>query len=243
MLKDKGKLGRKQRINSNIPLVSFAGYTNAGKSTLFNKLVERYNKDEDKKVEEKDMLFATLDTSVRNITLENKKSFFLSDTVGFISKLPHNLVKAFRSTLEEIKLADLIIQVVDFSDPNYKSHIEVTNKTLEDLGANTDNMIYVLNKADKLSEFLNIIPKVEGSNIYMSAKNSVGIDELLEMIKKRVFKDYVSTSMLIPYDRGDITSYLNANATIKNVEYVNNGTKLDLELKLADYNKYKEYVV
>lgn len=234
---------RKKRLNSTTPLVSLAGYTNAGKSTLFNKLVEKYKIDEEKKVEEKDMLFATLDTSVRNITLENKKSFFISDTVGFISKLPHNLVKAFRSTLEEIKLADLIVQVVDFSDPNYKSHIEVTNKTLKELGANISNMIYVLNKADRVKEFKDIIPKVEDNMIYISAKNDVGITELISIIEKIIFKDYITTDMLIPYNRGDIISYLNSNSTIKSIEYIEEGTKLNLELRLPDYNKYKKYIV
>lgn len=156
---------RKQRKKKGIPLVSLAGYTNAGKSTLMNALVDIYKNDESKKVEEKNMLFATLDTSVRNITLPDKKEFLLSDTVGFISELPHSLVKAFRSTLEEIKQADLILEVVDFADENYKQHIEVTNKTLKELGADKIPLVYVYNKSDLVLEKL---PKIEENAIYMS---------------------------------------------------------------------------
>lgn len=235
---------RKKRSSKDIPLVSLAGYTNAGKSTIFNKLVERYNKMEEKKVEEKDMLFATLDTSVRNITLEDKKSFFISDTVGFISKLPHNLVKAFRSTLEEVKLADLIVQVIDFSDPNYIKHIEVTNSTLKELGANIDNMIYVYNKSDKVENMKDKLPFVKDENtIYICAKSGQGIDELISLIKKKCFKDYVNATFLIPYNKGEIISYFNTNATVNSTQYLEEGTKINLDLKISDYNKYKEYEI
>ena len=108
---------RKKRMNSRVPQVALVGYTNAGKSTVMNRMVEAYNGNEEKKVLEKDMLFATLETSVRTIETGDNKPFFLVDTVGFIHKLPHGLVKAFHSTLEEVKYADLLIQVVDFSDP------------------------------------------------------------------------------------------------------------------------------
>lgn len=115
---------RKQRLKSAIPLVSLVGYTNAGKSTVMNALIDRYTCGEDKKVLEKDMLFATLETTVRKMEGEGGKSFLLSDTVGFINQLPHNLVKAFRSTLEEVKNADLLLHVIDYSDASYREHMK-----------------------------------------------------------------------------------------------------------------------
>lgn len=232
---------RKQRKKSGIPLVSLAGYTNAGKSTLLNALVDIFKSDDTKKVEEKDMLFATLETSVRNITLQDNKQFLLSDTVGFISHLPHELVKAFRSTLEEIKQADLILQVIDYSDVDYNQHIKVTNDTLRILGAQDIPVIYVYNKSDLV---LNKIPIVEGDNkIYISASKKIGIEELIELIKKQIFSDYVKVKLLIPYDKGNIVSYFNEVATVNYTEYVENGTIIDVECKQSDYNKYSEYEV
>lgn len=229
---------RKKRQKSGIPLVSLAGYTNAGKSTLMNALVDMYKKDDAKKVEEKDMLFATLETSVRNITLPDKKSFLLSDTVGFISKLPHNLIKAFRSTLEEIKEADLILQVIDYSDENYKEHIEVTNDTLKELGADNIPVIYVYNKSDLV---LNKIPLVDGNKIYLSAKQSIGIDKLILLIKEKIFTNFVNVKLLIPYDKGNIVSYFNEVANVKKTKYMKNGTQVEVECLISDYEKYKEF--
>ncbi len=229
---------RKQRKKKGIPLVSLAGYTNAGKSTLMNALVDIYKNDESKKVEEKNMLFATLDTSVRNITLPDKKEFLLSDTVGFISELPHSLVKAFRSTLEEIKQADLILEVVDFADENYKQHIEVTNKTLKELGADKIPLVYVYNKSDLVLEK---IPKIEENAIYMSASNKIGIEELINIIKSRIFSNFIKTKLLIPYNRSDIAAYFNSNSNVVRTEYINEGTLLFVECKVEDYNRYKEF--
>lgn len=138
---------RKKRRASGIPLVSLIGYTNAGKSTIMNAFVERYST-EDKKVFANDMLFATLDTTVRRIELGQNMSFLLSDTVGFIQKLPTSLVEAFKSTLEEVVDADLLIQVVDYSDPNHTGHMEVTQQLLNELGAGHIPMLIVYNKAD-----------------------------------------------------------------------------------------------
>lgn len=125
---------RKKRLASSLPLVALVGYTNAGKSTLLNRMIDKYAGDESKKVLEKDMLFATLETTVRKIELPDRRKFLLSDTVGFIHKLPPSLIKAFRSTLEEIKNADLLLHVIDYADKNYKKQIAVTEKTLEELG-------------------------------------------------------------------------------------------------------------
>lgn len=230
----------KQRENSSIPLVSMVGYTNAGKSTLLNDFVELSGEDEDKKVFEEDMLFATLETSVRKIKLKDNKEFLLSDTVGFIKSLPHELIKAFRSTLEEVKHADLLLHVIDFSDDDYEENIRVTENTLKIIGAQDIPVIYVYNKSELKKEKL---PVINNNSIYISAKNKIGIYELLELINKTIFKEYKSCCMLIPYDKGGILSYFNEMYYIKNAEYLEEGTKIEFECSLKDYDKYKEYLI
>lgn len=239
-IENERKIQRRKREVSDIPLVCLVGYTNAGKSTILNMLIEKYMKDESKKVLEKDMLFATLDTSVRKITVENNKTFLLSDTVGFVSNIPHNLIKAFRSTLEEVKKASLLVHVVDYSDENYLKNIEVTNNTLKEIGAENIPIIYAFNKSDLMHIK---IPKVEEDIVYMSASNKIGDTELIELISKKVFGDYIKTKMLIPYDKGNIYSYLKQNAIIEKTEYIEEGTMLILKVKEKDYNKYKEYIM
>lgn len=234
------KVRRKNRENSGLPLVSLAGYTNAGKSTLMNAFIDKFCDDESKKVEEKDMLFATLDTYVRRITLPDNKSFLLSDTVGFISKLPHNLVKAFRSTLEEIVESDLIIQVIDYSDKNYINHMQVTKKTLEEIGVKDIPIIYVYNKSDLV---LASVPFVKEDKIYISASKKAGIDELVKIIKEKTMNDYIIGKFLIPYNKGNIIEYLKENATVLNIDYNETGTIIEAECKEKDYNKYFEYII
>ena len=230
---------RKQRMQSGIPRVALVGYTNAGKSTLLNVLIDEYVGDDTKKVLEKDMLFATLDTTVRKITPKNHKPFLLSDTVGFINQLPHNLVKAFRSTLEEAKYADLLLEVIDFSDANYKDHMKVTEETLKEIGAEGIPVVYVFNKAD-LTEVR--IPSVQDTKIFMSAKSKIGLEELLQVIEKVLFKDYVECDMLIPYHKGSVLAILTEAADITSTSYEPEGTLIHLNCKAADYNKYQEYV-
>ena len=230
---------RKKRKKTEVPVVSLVGYTNAGKSTVMNALVELYTETKDKFVFEKDMLFATLETSVRNIELEDNKTFLLTDTVGFVSKLPHHLVKAFRSTLEEVKDSELLVHVVDFSNPEYEQHIRITNETLKAIGVEDIPMIYAYNKID-LKE--GDIPQSQDNIVYTAAKQKQGIDELIGAIRERIFKDYVKCEMLIPYDQGQLVSYLNEHATILSTEYEEHGTKLTLECRQSDYSKYELYV-
>ncbi len=234
------KTQRKKRLSSRIPQVSLAGYTNAGKSTLMNIMVDAFIQDDGKLVFEKDMLFATLDTSVRKIDNGKNKPFYLADTVGFINKLPSGLVKAFRSTLEEVKTADLILLVTDFSDEHYKRHIEVTEETLRELGAVDIPIIYIYNKADLCMENL---PKVNGSRIYMSAKTGEGMQELLEMITDKLYANNEITAFLIPYDKGQIVSYLCDHAEVIEQDYVENGVYLVVKCHKIDKQKYKEYIV
>ena len=142
---------RRQRRKSGLPVAALVGYTNAGKSTIMNAMVDRFVRDDSRKVFEADMLFATLDTAVRRVELGNNRNFLLSDTVGFINKLPTGLVEAFKSTLEEICEADLILHVVDRSDPLYREQMETTERTLAELGAGNIPEIIIYNKIDRLN--------------------------------------------------------------------------------------------
>jgi GTP-binding protein HflX len=231
---------RKQRKKQGMPVVSLVGYTNAGKSTIMNALMEQYSQSQDKQVFEKDMLFATLETSVRHVPLPNNKSFLLTDTVGFVSKLPHHLIKAFRSTLEEVAEADLLIHVVDYHNPEYERLIDITNETLKDIGIENIPTLYAYNKADLTDK---VIPEVQKDIVYLAAKPRIGIQELTDEIAKRIFTDYVQCEMLIPYDQGNIVSYLNEHANITETAYEEEGTKLVLELKASDYAKYEQFVM
>ncbi|MED2031097.1 GTPase HflX [Bacillus thuringiensis] len=231
---------RKQRKKNEIPVVALVGYTNAGKSTTMNAMLEIYNGTEEKQVFEKDMLFATLETSVRNIDLPDNKSFLLTDTVGFVSKLPHHLVKAFRSTLEEVAEADLLIHVVDYANSNYEQLIDITNETLKKIGVENIPTIYAYNKSDMVDVE---IPKVQEDRVYLSAKKHVGIEELVEMIRSHIYKDYTKCEMLIPYDQGQVVSYFNNHAHVLSTSYENEGTKLEIECKTSDYEKYKHFAI
>lgn len=231
---------RKRRLIQGIPQVALVGYTNAGKSTLMNALLDKYEQKDEKKVLAEDMLFATLDTTIRSIHLPDKKEFLISDTVGFINKLPHNLVQAFHSTLEEVKYADLLLEIVDYSDENHKDQMKVTEDTLRELGAEQIPCIHVYNKCDGIIEPL---PQIRGDDIYMAAKRGIGLEELVEMISSHIYQNYVDCVMLIPYTEGALVSYFSENATVKETEYLAEGTKLTMNCLLKDLKKYKQYVV
>lgn len=236
-LKYQRKTQRNLRRKSSVPRIALVGYTNAGKSSIMNSMIDIFRDGEEKKVFEKDMLFATLETSVRSIKLQDNKKFLLSDTVGFVSNLPHNLIKAFRSTLEEVCEADLLLHVVDISNPDYKNHLEVTNDTLKEIGAEGIPMVYVYNKIDLLDEYV-----TDEDGVYISAKKKLGMDKLIEVISSKVFDDYINCNMFIPYDKGSILSYLNDNAKIIERKYKGDGTEIYIECSNLDYEKYKEYV-
>ncbi|AMX00221.1 GTPase HflX [Rummeliibacillus stabekisii] len=239
-VKEQRETQRKQRRKSEIPIVSIVGYTNAGKSTIMNQLLQNSSQEEHKQVFEKNMLFATLETSVRQISLPDNKSFLLTDTVGFVSKLPHHLVKAFRSTLEEARDADLLLHVVDASNPENQYMMEVTNDTLEAVGVVDVPTINVFNKADLANL---AYPYTNHNQIWMSAKERKGIDELLQLIRSHIFKDYVTCTLCIPYEKGEIVSYLNEYAHILETSYEESGTVVKAEVKEAIMQKYKQYLI
>lgn len=242
-LKFQRETQRSMRRKSNLPNVALVGYTNAGKSSIMNKLVDTFKNSEEKKVFEKNMLFATLETSVRNIVLSNNKEFLLSDTVGFVSNLPHDLVKAFRSTLEEACEADVLLHVIDISNPSYKNHIKVTEDTLKQIGADGIPMIHVYNKVDLMDEeaLNNIVDDIDG--MLISVKKDINIDKMIKCICDSIFKDYIRCKVLIPYNEGHVASYFNDNASIISTEYTEEGTVLEVECSDIEYNKYKKYIL
>ena len=231
---------RKLRKRNSTPVVALVGYTNAGKSTTMNALLTVSNAQSEKSVFEKNMLFATLETSTRHSQLPDNKQFLLTDTVGFVSKLPHQLVKAFRSTLEEVTEADLLLHVVDLSHPEFQTQIEITNKVLDELGVKETPMVYVYNKADLVED--EFTPSTKEA-VRISAKNLTNIDTLIDCIKSHIFQHYVKASFLIPYDRGNLVSYLNEHANVFDTEYLENGTLITVECSEHDAHRLAEYKV
>lgn len=232
----------KRREKSMLPRVALVGYTNAGKSTIMNQVLIMYGNKEEKMVFEKDMLFATLDTSVRSITPKENKTILLSDTVGFIDRLPHGLVESFQSTLSEAVGADLILHVVDFSDENYREHMRVTEETLKEIGAGEVPVLYVYNKMDKTKEKdAASYPRVRKNGIYVCAKQAASIDLLLDEILKLVYAGHKVCELFLPYNRGDIFSYLKEHANVLEESYEAEGIFVKAEVGKADYERLKIY--
>lgn len=231
---------RSGREKSQIPVVALMGYTNSGKSAIMNRLLQLSER-EDKTVSSQNMLFATLDTQHRKITLEQGSEFILIDTVGFVSRLPHSLVEAFKSTLEEVRYADLLIHVVDSSYENRDFYMEVTNKVIEQIGAGDKDQIVAYNKMDIAKS----VPlDVSGHEaVYLSAKTGENVHVLVEKIREKIFGGRVEMTLLIPYQRGDITSYLCENAQIFSMEYEEEGTLLHGKLEREDALRYGGFAV
>ena len=175
------KIQRKKRLESNLPLVALIGYTNSGKSSILNKITKSNILAEDK-------LFSTLDTTTRSLYLGEKKRVLISDTVGFISELPHNLIEAFKSTLDELKYADLVLHVVDIDNPMWRDHIEIAEDILDELEVDAD-LLYVFNKKDKVKNIKKLLPYIEIYSPYVltDTVSKTGTDELLKYIKEYKF--------------------------------------------------------
>lgn len=242
-IKNNRSVQRAKREKNEIPVVALVGYTNSGKSALMNRILSGVEKEDkkDKVVFEKDMLFATLDTAQRSVTLDTNHQFILVDTVGFVSKLPHSLVNAFKATLEEVTKADLLIHVVDASYDNHDFHISVTDKVLREIGAGEKEKIMAFNKIDLVPDETAVIPVKGAENLYISAKQGTNIDSLLELVKSKIFKDEVSCKLLIPYTRGDLSSYICDKAQVNVMDYRAEGTYFEAVLKAADYQRMKEF--
>lgn len=231
----------KRRNQTHIPKVALVGYTNAGKSTTMNGLLEEFSKENDEKqVFVKDMLFATLDTSVRRIELSNNFSFILSDTVGFISKLPHNLIESFKATLQEVKDADLLINIVDSSDPNMIQMIRTTQNVLSEIGVKEVPMITAYNKADKTDRNY---PQIEGSGILYSATDSESIKLLAQLITKRVFASYQKVNLVVPLADGKALANLHEYAQIILEEYKTDGVHVTARLAPEKQAQFHQYIV
>ena len=235
------------RAKSGLPVVALVGYTNSGKSAIMNRLLDMFEDEsaaglaENKKVGSQDMLFATLDTAHRKLSLGKGMDFILIDTVGFVSGLPHDLVDAFKSTLEEVKDADVLIHVVDNSREDKDFQIEVTDNVIRQLGAAGAHTIMAYNKIDiARSEPV----YTEGNDaVFLSARTGEGMDRLANAVKKALFADMIKAELLIPYDKGNIVSYLCENGQIDGMDYKQEGTLLKGSFKEADFNRYKQYSV
>lgn len=232
------KTQRKLREKGELPLVALVGYTNAGKSTLMNQLLLAAQQKEEKQVLQKDMLFATLDTTVRKISVENHHPFLLSDTVGFVSDLPHNLVDAFKSTLEEIAHADLLIQVVDASDDHKDMHLKVSEQTLLELEVAHIPMLTVFNKCDQTKY---TYPNVLEKQIFVSLKENQGVVELLGMIERELYGDMLLCHLNIPYDQGNIVTSILNHLPIEDVQHQEEGTQITLYLNASQRTRYQAF--
>lgn len=233
---------RAQRLKSNIPIVALVGYTNAGKSTLLNELIKTHKDySVEKEVLSKDMLFATLDVTLRKALLPNKREFLVVDTVGFVSKLPHDLVEAFKATLEEVHYADLIVHVVDATNDSFEIQENTTKNVLKELDANDKPTIMAYNKIDRLD--LDIYPKNQENTVYISAKQGINMDKLIDIIQNALMENTYKVNLLLPYDKGDVFNKLKNKYNIEKFEYVENGIELTVDLDEEDYNMYKSYII
>ncbi len=229
-------LQRKKRKKAEVYLISLVGYTNAGKSTLLNSLTEANVIVEDK-------LFATLDSTARRLILPNKQAVILSDTVGFIHKLPHQLVVAFHSTLEEVRQADLLIHVIDASHPRMKGQIEAVNRVLGELGVAGSPVLNAFNKADLIDEeSRQILQKSNPDGVLISAKTGYGLQKLLERIEKKV-PSTTRVSLEIPFSRGDLVQKIHQKGTVISEKYSEAGTRIVAEIPHSLSLQVKKFII
>ena len=231
------KTQRKERNRADLPHAAIVGYTNAGKSSLLNGLTESTVLAEDK-------LFATLDTTTRKLDLEDGQTILLTDTVGFVRRLPHGLVESFKATLEEAILADFLIHVIDGSSDNVQDHFKTTLEVLKELGADEKKIIPAINKIDiisneRLEELKNIFPEA----ILISVKNRVGIDDLLSKINEMLLSNIVRNSLKIPQSRQDLVALLHREGKILSQDYHDNDIIINAIYSKRFLAKFEEFVM
>ena len=230
----------KQRNKSPIPKICLVGYTNAGKSSLLNCLIELYGSNEDKKVYEKNMLFATLDTSTRKIVV-NKKEMLISDTVGFVSSLPHMLIESFKSTLQELRNADLLLHVIDQSSPNYKIEKEICENTINEvLNGETKKIINVYTKIDLPA---NNLIEIEDNEVFVSSKTREGINDLISLIFNIIHPDITYRKLFISYNNIQDYYKIEKMIFIEKKEEHETGIYLEAYCPKENFNYYKEYII
>ncbi|WP_293736841.1 GTPase HflX [uncultured Phascolarctobacterium sp.] len=230
-------LQRSGRAKASVPTVSLVGYTNAGKSTLLNTLT---NSD----IYAQDQLFATLDPTTRQLELPNKQQAILTDTVGFIQRLPHQLVAAFQSTLEEVVEADVLLHVIDVSHELYKEQANAVYHVLEELGAKDKTIITVYNKIDKLPEGSALAERLarEENSICISAKARLNLDGLLALIAENLKLKSVEESFLVPYSDSAAVSRLHEAGTVLEQEYLAEGTLLKVRMEAEQVQEFEKYL-
>lgn len=232
-IKKHRELLRSRRKKDGVITACLVGYTNAGKSTLMNLLTESSVLAEDK-------LFATLDTTSRAITLNDNRKILITDTVGFIRKLPHHLITAFKATLEETVEADMLIYVIDASNPQYETHIKVVDSVLSEIGALGKPTVYVYNKTDLVDcDFSDI----RENSIGISAKTGKNIDKLIDLISEIAPDKKQEMTVLIPYNCGSLVNELHQNQKILTEEYLGEGIKINLLADKITYEKMKTYII
>ena len=224
---------RAQRDRSGLTKIALVGYTNAGKSTLLNKITGSDVLAEDK-------LFATLDPTTRKMELETGESVLLTDTVGFIRKLPHHLVKAFKSTLDEVVYADILLIVSDINDPEVREHLEVTKEVIDELGASDKPIIYVYNKCDLTDVTSNAF--LSENSVCLSAATGEGVDVLLEKICDEIGKGKREYSLLIPYTDQSALNQLYKTYNVTSVDYCDNGISAKAVLDRKGRGQYAKYI-
>jgi len=214
-------------------VVAIVGYTNAGKSTLLNQLTNAG-------IPANNRLFDTLDTTSRQLTVSDNLDVILSDTVGFIAKLPHHLVNAFHATLEELEYADLLLHVIDVSDPNLEKHIAVVDRLIRKLAKPETPVLRVYNKADRV--YLDDIPRSRDS-VAISAKKGINMDGLLAAIERALAKTRHRVLLRLPYSMGGVVETLHNNAQVKSTEYTAEGIEIEAILDDILFGRLREYVV